>query len=242
MHILVVEDDTRVADFLERGLKAEGYKVRVVRDGISGLEAARELDDMLKELDQSGVILLDLMLPKMTGVEVCQTLRASGIMTPILMLTALGAVEDRVTGLRTGADDYLVKPFSFEELLARIEALLRRPRDQRAPTNRRLKVGVIELDRTTMRVTRDGEEIILTARELALLELFLSAPGRVLSRERILSNVWGVDEDPLTNVVDVYVRRLRAKLDPLGAVSFITTVRGLGYRLEPTPQRAPIEA
>ncbi|PHY20143.1 response regulator transcription factor [Caulobacter sp. BP25] len=242
MHILVVEDDTRVADFLERGLKAEGYKVRVVRDGISGLEAARELDDMLKELDQSGVILLDLMLPKMTGVEVCQTLRASGIMTPILMLTALGAVEDRVTGLRTGADDYLVKPFSFEELLARIEALLRRPRDQRAPTNRRLKVGVIELDRTTMRVTRDGEEIILTARELALLELFLSAPGRVLSRERILSNVWGVDEDPLTNVVDVYVRRLRAKLDPLGAVSFITTVRGLGYRLEPTPQKAPIEA
>lgn len=241
MHILVVEDDTRVADFLERGLKAEGYKVRVVRDGINGLEAARELDDMLKELDQSGVILLDLMLPKMTGMEVCQTLRASGIMTPILMLTALGAVEDRVTGLRTGADDYLVKPFSFEELLARIEALLRRPRDQRAPTNRRLRVGMIELDRATMRVTRDGEEIILTARELALLELFLSAPGRVLSRERILSNVWGVDEDPLTNVVDVYVRRLRAKVDPLGAVSFITTVRGLGYRLEPTPQKAPIE-
>lgn len=241
MHILVVEDDTRVADFLERGLKAEGYKVRVVRDGINGLEAARELDDMLKELDQSGVILLDLMLPKMTGMEVCQTLRASGIMTPILMLTALGAVEDRVTGLRTGADDYLVKPFSFEELLARIEALLRRPRDQRAPTNRRLRVGMIELDRATMRVTRDGEEIILTARELALLELFLSAPGRVLSRERILSNVWGVDEDPLTNVVDVYVRRLRAKVDPLGAVSFITTVRGLGYRLEPTPQKTPIE-
>lgn len=242
MNILVVEDDTRVADFLERGLRAEGYKVRVVRDGISGLEAARELDGMLKELDQGGVILLDLMLPKMTGVEVCQTLRASGIMTPILMLTALGAVEDRVTGLRTGADDYLVKPFSFEELLARIEALLRRPRDQRAPTNRRLKAGGVELDRATMRVTRDGEEIVLTARELALLELFLSSPGRVLSRERILSNVWGFDEDPLTNVVDVYVRRLRAKMDPPGAASFITTVRGLGYRLEPAPERAAVEA
>lgn len=242
MHILVVEDDVRVADFLERGLKAEGYKVRVVRDGISGLEAARELDGMLKELDQNGVVLLDLMLPKMTGMEVCQTLRASGIMTPILMLTALGAVDDRVTGLRTGADDYLVKPFSFEELLARIEALLRRPRDQKAPTNRKLRAGGVELDRATMRVTRDNEEIILTARELALLELFLSSPGRVLSRERILSNVWGVDEDPLTNVVDVYIRRLRAKVDPLGAPSFITTVRGLGYRLEPTPEKASIEA
>ena len=242
MHILVVEDDVRVADFLERGLKAEGYKVRVVRDGISGLEAARELDGMLKDLDQSGVVLLDLMLPKMTGMEVCQTLRASGVMTPILMLTAMGAVEDRVTGLRTGADDYLVKPFSFEELLARIEALLRRSRDQKAPTNRKLQAGGVELDRATMRVTRDGEEIVLTARELALLELFLSSPGRVMSRERILSNVWGVDEDPLTNVVDVYVRRLRAKVDPPGAPSFITTVRGLGYRLEPAHQKEPLGA
>jgi DNA-binding response OmpR family regulator len=242
MHILVVEDDTRVADFLERGLKAEGYKVRVARDGMSGLEAARDLDVMLRDLDERGVILLDLMLPKMTGMEVCQTLRAAGVLTPVLMLTALGAVDDRVTGLRTGADDYLVKPFSFEELLARIEALLRRSRDQRAPANRQLKAGGVELDRTTMRVTRDGEEVVLTARELALLELFLSSPGRVLSRERILSNVWGVDEDPLTNVVDVYVRRLRAKIDPPNAASFITTVRGLGYRLEPEPAKAPVNA
>ncbi|MCA0358442.1 MAG: response regulator transcription factor [Proteobacteria bacterium] len=242
MHILVVEDDTRVSDFLERGLRAEGYKVRVARDGISGLEAARDLDAMLRELDQSGVILLDLMLPKMTGMEVCQTLRAAGVMTPVLMLTALGAVDDRVTGLRTGADDYLVKPFSFEELLARIEALLRRSREQRAPTAKTMRVGAVELDRATMRVSRDGEEIVLTARELALLELFLSSPGRVLSRERILSNVWGVDEDPLTNVVDVYVRRLRAKIDPPNAASFITTVRGLGYRLEPDPARAPLNA
>lgn len=235
MHVLVVEDDARVSGFLERGLKAEGYKVRVARDGAAGFDSARELDAMIRELDQSGVILLDLMLPVMTGIEVCQTLRASGVMTPILMLTALGGVEDRVSGLRMGADDYLVKPFAFEELLARIEALLRRPRDQRPLASRTISLGPLQLDRATMRVTRDGEEVVLTARELALLELFMTAPGRVLSRERILSNVWGVDEDPLTNVVDVYVRRLRAKIDPPEGASFITTVRGLGYRLEPTP-------
>ena len=237
MNILIVEDDRRVADFLERGLKAEGYKVRVARDGLDGLEAARAFHEMLGDLDQGGVVLLDLMLPRMTGMEVCQTLRASGLMTPILMLTALGAVEDRVSGLRMGADDYLVKPFAFDELLARIEALLRRPREQRTTSDRRMESGGVALDRATMRVTLDGEEVSLTARELALLELFLSSPGRVLSRERILSNVWGVDEDPLTNVVDVYVRRLRTKLDPPGATSFITTVRGLGYRLEPAPAR-----
>jgi len=236
MHILVVEDDARVSDFVERGLKAEGYKVRVARDGEAGLEAAQDLDRMLRELDQSGVILLDLMLPKMTGMEVCQALRVGGVMTPILMLTALGTVEDRVLGLRTGADDYLVKPFAFDELLARIEALLRRPRDQRTPVNRTLTVGGLELDRSTMRVMRDGEEVTLTARELALLELFMTSPGRVLSRERILSNVWGVDEDPLTNVVDVFVRRLRSKIDPVDGASYITTLRGLGYRLD-TPTR-----
>jgi DNA-binding response OmpR family regulator len=239
MHILVVEDDARVSDFVERGLKAEGYKVRVARDGEAGLEAARDLDRMLRELDQSGVILLDLMLPKMTGMEVCQALRAGGVMTPVLMLTAMGAVEDRVQGLRTGADDYLVKPFAFDELLARIEALLRRPRDQRAPVNRTLTVGGLELDRSTMRVMRDGEEITMTARELALLELFMTSQGRVLSRERILSNVWGVDEDPLTNVVDVFVRRLRSKVDPVDGASYITTLRGLGYRLDTPPRSNP---
>jgi DNA-binding response OmpR family regulator len=125
-----------------------------------------------------------------------------------------------------------VKPFAFEELLARIEALLRRPRNQRAAPERQLRVQDLELDRSTMRVSRDGREIVMTARELALLELFMSAPGRILSRERILSNVWGVDEDPLTNVVDVYVRRLRAKIDDSDQPSLISTVRGLGYRME----------
>jgi DNA-binding response OmpR family regulator len=232
MNILIVEDDHRVADFLERGLRAEGYRVRVSRDGPTGLTSARDLDAELKTLDQPGVILLDLMLPLMSGIEVCQTLRASGVMTPILMLTALGGVEDRISGLRMGADDYLVKPFDFEELLARIEALMRRSRDVRAAPDRKLVVGDLSLDRATLRVASGEREIVLTARELALLELFMSAPGRVFSRERILSNVWGVDEDPLTNVVDVYIRRLRGKVDEGQRASRITTIRGLGYRLE----------
>lgn len=236
MHILIVEDDARVSDFLDRGLRAEGYKVRVAKDGPSGIQAAGEMAAMLGEMDQAGVILLDLMLPVVNGIEVCQTLRAAGNMTPVLMLTALGTVEDRVTGLRMGADDYLVKPFAFEELLARIEALLRRPRNQRVTPDRRMTVQDLELDRTTMRVFRNGREIGMTARELALLELFMSSPGRVLSRERILSNVWGVDEDPLTNVVDVYVRRLRAKIDDSDQPSLISTVRGLGYRMETGPR------
>ena len=232
MNILIIEDDARVADFLERGLRAEGYRIRVSRDGPTGLASARTLSAELRELDQPGVILLDLMLPVMNGMEVCQTLRASGVMTPILMLTALGGVEDRISGLRMGADDYLVKPFDFEELLARIEALMRRSRDVRATPDRRLGVGDLVLDRVTMRVTVGEGEVILTARELALLELFMSAPGRVFSRERILSNVWGVDEDPLTNVVDVFIRRLRNKIDADDGASRITTIRGLGYRLE----------
>lgn len=233
MNILIVEDDPRVADFLERGLRAEGYRVRVARDGPAGIALARELAAAWRETEQPGVILLDLMLPVINGIEVCQTLRASGIATPIIMLTALGAVEDRISGLRMGADDYLVKPFAFEELLARIEALMRRSRDVRPVASRSLTVGALELDRSTMRVTRAGTELSMTARELALLELFMSAPGRVLSRERILANVWGVDEDPLTNVVDVYIRRLRSKIDPDGQPSAITTLRGLGYRMEP---------
>ncbi len=232
MNVLIVEDDPRVADFLERGLRGEGYRVHVARDGPSGIEQARELAASWRQLEQSGVILLDLMLPFINGIEVCQTLRAGGIATPILMLTALGAVSDRISGLRMGADDYMVKPFAFDELLARIEALMRRSRDIRPVADRNLVVGSLELDRATMRVFRDGEEISLTARELALLELFMSAPGRVLSRERILANVWGVDEDPLTNVVDVYVRRLRSKLDRAAETSLISTLRGLGYRLE----------
>ncbi|WP_234902644.1 response regulator transcription factor [Agrobacterium larrymoorei] len=230
---MIIEDDPRVADFLERGLRAEGYAVTVARDGPSGIERAHELWKEWLSAGQSGVILLDVMLPIINGSDVCQTLRASGISSPILMLTALGSVNDRISGLRMGADDYLVKPFAFEELLARIEALMRRPVDIRPLADRTLSVGALELDRESMRVTVSGNEISLTAKELALLELFMSAPGRVLSRERILANIWGAGEDPLTNVVDVYVRRLRAKIDSgSDDRSCITTVRGIGYRLE----------
>jgi DNA-binding response OmpR family regulator len=177
------------------------------------------------------VVVLDLMLPGMNGLDICQTLRAQGVPFPILMLTALSALEERVAGLRMGADDYLCKPFEFEELLARLEALGRRAQGM-ATRASQLQVADIVLDRDSMRASRAGEALNLTARELALLELLMSAPGRLFSRERILSSVWGLNEDPLTNVVDVYIRRLRSKIDEGRAVPLIQTMRGLGYRLE----------
>jgi DNA-binding response OmpR family regulator len=226
MNILVVEDDMRVADFLLRGLRAEGYRVQLARTGPEGLELARS--------SELSVLLLDLMLPGLSGLELCQTLRAEGHQVPVLMLTALSNTEDKVSGLRLGADDYLTKPFAFEELLARIEALLRRGREQR-PRATTLQVADLVLDRERMEVTRAGKLVPLTAKELAFLELLMTAPGRVYSRERILSNVWGTNEDPLTNIVDVYVRRLRAKIDDGHPVPLLKTVRGLGYRLDAVP-------
>jgi DNA-binding response OmpR family regulator len=222
MNLMVVEDDARVADFLTRGLRAEGYRVQALKTGEEALALARQ--------EAPALILLDVMLPGISGMEVCQQLRAARIATPVLMLTAMGTVQDRVAGLRCGADDYLTKPFAFEELLARIEALLRRP-PVMVERSSVLSVGPISFDRERMIVTRDGEPVAMTAREMALLELLMSSPGRLFSRERILANVWGVDEDPLTNVVDVYIRRLRAKIDGDGP-SMISTVRGLGYRFE----------
>ena len=232
MNILIVEDDARVADFLERGLRAEGYRVQVARNGTDGLIKARDVAQQMRNDATPAVLVLDVMLPGMTGLEVCQTLRADGVQLPILMLSALGALEDRVAGLRLGADDYLAKPFAFEELLARIEALMRRSRDTTPAASPRLVVADLVLDRDTMRVTRADRPLTLTARELALLELLMSAPGRLFSRERILANVWGTNEDPLTNVVDVYIRRLRSKIDDGSEQPLIHTVRGLGYRLE----------
>lgn len=226
-HILIVEDDVRVADFLVRGLRAEGYSVELARTGPEGLALARG--------GEPGVLLLDLMLPGLSGLELCQTLRAEGRHVPVLMLSALSNTEDKVNGLRLGADDYLTKPFAFEELLARIEALLRRGREQR-PRASTLQVADLVLDLERMQASRAGQPIALTARELAFLELLMSAPGRVYSRERILSNVWGTNEDPLTNVVDVYVRRLRAKIDEGHVLALIKTVRGFGYRLDATAE------
>lgn len=232
MRILVVEDDPRVADFLDRGLRAEGYKLTVARTGPEGLALAQDLGRELRSAPEPALVILDVMLPGLSGLEVCQTLRASGFSLPILMLTALSALEDRVSGLRLGADDYLAKPFAFEELLARIEALLRRPQQLGSGPATRLEVADLVLDRSTMKLTRQGQPVSLTAKELALLELLMSAPGRLFSRERILANVWGTHQDPLTNVVDVYIRRLRAKIDEGRPVPLLQTQRGLGYRLE----------
>ena len=236
MNILIVEDDDRIADFLCRGLRAEGYRVQRAADGISGLALAQDAARQALAGGEPTLLLLDLMLPGLSGLEICQTLRAEQVALPILMLTAQGSLEDRVAGLRLGADDYLCKPFEFEELLARLEALARRGRELRPRQASRLQVGDLALDRERMQASRGGRLLQLTAKELALLELLMSAPGRLFSRERILANVWGTSEDPLTNVVDVYIRRLRARIDADGLPALIHTVRGLGYRLEaPNP-------
>lgn len=232
MNILIVEDDDRIADFLCRGLRAEGYRVQRAADGPAGLALARDAARQAQSGGEPTLLLLDLMLPGLSGLEICQTLRAEQAALPILMLTAQGSLEDRVAGLRLGADDYLCKPFEFEELLARLEALARRGREQRPRQGKRLQVADLELDRERMQASRGGKPLQLTAKELALLELLMSAPGRMFSRERILANVWGTSEDPLTNVVDVYIRRLRARIDVEGLPALIHTVRGLGYRLE----------
>ncbi len=232
MNILIVEDDDRIADFLCRGLRAEGYRVQRAADGPAGLAMAQDAARLAQASGQPTLLLLDLMLPGLSGLEICQTLRAAQVGLPILMLTAQGSLEDRVAGLRLGADDYLCKPFEFEELLARLEALARRGRELRPRQASRLQVGDLELDRDRMQASRSGRPLTLTAKELALLELLMSAPGRLFSRERILANVWGTSEDPLTNVVDVYIRRLRARIDAESLPALIHTVRGLGYRLE----------
>jgi len=232
MNIVLIEDDARIADFLRRGLRAEGYTVQVAATGPEGLERALEAHRAERREGTRALVVLDLMLPGMNGMEICQALRAQGAQMPILMLTALGATSDRVAGLRMGADDYLCKPFEFEELLARLEALGRRGRDCQVQRPQELQVGDLVLDLQRMQAYRAGRLLSLTARELALLELLMSAPGRLFSRERILSSVWGQSEDPLTNVVDVYIRRLRSKIDQGQSLALIHTVRGLGYRLE----------
>lgn len=223
MNVLLVEDEARVADFIDRGLRAENHGVTVAPSGAEGLDLAKT-----GEFD---VIVLDLMLPDMHGYDVCQRLRQEGDHTPILMLTAMDTPEDKVKGLKLGADDYLAKPFDFDELLARIEALHRRAHGF-APSSHLLQVADLVLDRELLEVRRGTETIKLTAKELAILELLMSAPGRVFSRTRILNQVWGYSEDPLTNVVDVYIARLRRKIDTTGREPLFETVRGHGYRLK----------
>ena len=223
MNILLVEDEVRVADFIRRGLAAEGWGVTHAEDGETALE-------MLADASFDAII-LDLMLPGISGQEVCRKLRARANTTPVLMLSALDSTDERVAGLRLGADDYLPKPFEFDELVARLEALHRRsqlfPQQQNADL---LECTGVTFDKRSLTVLIDGILIDLTGKERDILLLLMSSTGRVLSRERILNSVWGVTADPLTNVVDVYIGRVRRKLRQYG--NRIVTLRNVGYRFD----------
>lgn len=220
MKILVVEDEQRVAQFIQKGLKEEGHAVDCAYDGEEG--------GFLAEVNEYDLIILDLMLPKKNGLTVCSEIRERGVSTPLLMLTARDAVQDKVRGLDAGADDYLTKPFVFDELLARVRALLRRGSESKAPV---LKIVDLELDPMSRRVTRGGKPIRLTTKEYALLEYMLRNPDRVLSRTRIGEHVWDMNFDPESNVIDVYVSHLRNKVDKGFKVALIHTLRGQGYML-----------
>jgi len=219
-HILVVEDDPQIADLLRRGLIYEGYSVEVTGDGLDALTAARDRPPDL--------VLLDLMLPGMDGLTVCKRLRAANDV-PILILTARDAVPDRVKGLDAGADDYVVKPFNFDELLARIRAQLRR----RAPASDQevLRVADLMLNPNTHEVFRGGRKIELTAREFEVLLLFMQHPRQVITRDLLYERIWGYDFGGESNIIEVYVRYLRSKLEEGGAARLIQTVRGVGYAL-----------
>lgn len=217
MNVLIVEDEDRIASFVERGLKAEGFAVQRAADGATGYTLACQ--------DEVDLVILDLMLPEMPGEQVLERLRATRPDVPVIVLTAKDAVEDRVRNLNAGADDYLTKPFSFAELLARVHARLR-SRDQSSSTV--LAVGEVELDVRSRTASIDGRDVSLTAREFALLETFLRHPGQVLSQVQLMDRVWGYDFEPGSNVVEVYVGYLRRKL----RADLIETVRGAGYRFK----------
>jgi two-component system OmpR family response regulator len=218
--ILVVEDEPHIRELVCLHLGLEGYRCDAVGDGRTALQRT--------EADHFDLLVLDVMLPGLTGFEVCRSLRADGVWSPVLMLTARDAVQDRIEGLDNGADDYLTKPFSFAELLARLRALSRRGPVDRPPV---LEVGSLKLDPATHQAWRGGEEIALSTKELALLETFMRRPGQVLSRFQLLEHAWDYGYENRSNIVDVYVRYLREKIDrPFGTTS-IETVRGAGYRL-----------
>ena len=232
MRLLVVEDEKRIADFLSRGLESAGYAVDVAADGATALEKLHGTD--------YDVVVLDLMLPDMDGLRVLEKIRNRKGSPPVLILSARGAVDDRVKGLELGADDYLVKPFAFVELLARIRVLLRRGQ----PTPEKLQVGDLVLDCIRRKVSRAGEAIELAPKEFSILEYMMRNPGRPLSRTMIVEHVWDMDYDGLTNIVDVYIRHLRSKIDDRWPTKLIHTVRGIGYMLETTdrPAERPADA
>jgi two-component system copper resistance phosphate regulon response regulator CusR len=223
MRVLIVEDEKKLAEFIARGLRAERFSVDIANDGITGWEMASGT--------AYDLLILDLMLPGMNGTELLRRLRASGSRTAVLVLTALDATKSKVENFEAGADDYLTKPFAFAELLVRIKALMRRP-----PTTQThvLRVADLEIDRLGQQVRRAGKRLELTGKEYALLEYLAANAGRVLSRTMIVEHVWDESFESLTNIVDVYVRHLRAKVDDPFPTKLIQTVRGAGYCLNPT--------
>ncbi len=220
MRILLLEDEPKVSALVKRGLAAERYAVDVMADGREGLEYA--------EAYPYDLILLDLMLPSISGLEVLQRIRRTNQHVPILILTARDSVDDKVKLFESGADDYLTKPFAFAELMVRVKALLRRGPVNRSST---LRIGDLELDRLTQQVKRQGRRVDLTAKEYSLLEYLMQNPDRVLSRNMIIEHVWDQSFDGITNIVDVYVRHLRSKIDDGCAAKMIRTVRGTGYMI-----------
>jgi two component transcriptional regulator, winged helix family len=221
VRVLLIEDDVTIARLLKEGLEDESYAVDVANDGSEGYRTA--------VADDYDVIILDIMLPEMNGYEVCRALRNDGNKTPILMLTARDAERDIVEGLDTGADDYLAKPFSFDVLLARIRALLRRPNEKLEEI---LQVGDLKLDPSSKKVTRASQEISLTAKEYGVLEYLMRNKGKVLSKEQIISHVWDFDADVLPNNVELFIMFLRRKIDKPFKLKLIHTVSGFGYKLE----------
>jgi DNA-binding response OmpR family regulator len=220
LRILLVEDNRRLSNSLRTSLQEDGYSVDPAYDGQEGQELA--------EITPYDAIILDVMLPIKDGLEVCRDLRKKHVNTPIIMLTARDSVEDRVKGLDSGAEDYLVKPFALQELLARLRALLRRDAQDKSAV---LQIGDLTLDPATHFVERAGESIDLTAKEFALLEYIMRNPNRVITRDMAESHIWSYDFQAMSNVVDVYVRRLRRKIDDSHEVKLIETVRGVGYRM-----------
>lgn len=221
MRVLVIEDDSETAQFLQKALKESGHAADLAEDGEVGLGLAGE--------GSYDVLIVDRMLPRLDGLSIIKELRAKGLRTPVLILSALGAVDDRVKGLRAGGDDYLTKPYAYSELLARIEALARRPVPEEQET--RYIVGGLVLDRLSHRVTRDGEPIQLQPREYRLLEYLMKNAGQVVTRTMLLEHVWDYHFDPQTNVIDVHVSRLRAKIDKNFDKPLLHTVRGAGYTI-----------
>ena len=220
MRILVIEDDPVIGRSLMQGFTEAGHKCDWVQDGAAGTEVAKT--------QQAEVIVLDLMLPKRGGLEVLGDLRSVGLQCPVILVTAVGTVEDRIKGLNAGADDYLVKPFDFAELLARVNAIVRRTNHRPAPI---INVGEVTLDLTTRRVTRAGRDVDLTPIEFSMTELMMRFAGQVVTRKMLCEHVWGFNWDGTTNVIEVHVNRLRGKLDKSEGPSFITTVRGRGYAI-----------